>query len=105
MENGVDIGTVIALQKTFGGSGGGSSGGGVLMVNLTVTDIITADKTASEILTAVLNGSVVAVEQVETTTTYHPLTTAQYTTGDEYYFAFGNIELYANNGSDYPTSA
>lgn len=98
-------GEVIALIKAFGGSGGGgSSGGGVLVVNLTIADVITADKTASEMLTAVLNGGVIAVEQVETTTTYHPLTTAQYTAGDEYYFEFGNIELFANNGSDYPSS-
>lgn len=46
MENGIDIGTVIALQKTFGGSGGGSSGGGVLVVH---NDDGTLDKTWQEI--------------------------------------------------------
>lgn len=53
MENGVDIGTVIALQKTFGGGGGGSSGGGVLVVHATASDdALTLDKTWQEIYDA-----------------------------------------------------
>ena len=47
MDKGVDIGTAIALAKTFGG-GGGSSVGGVLMVNVDM-QTRTLDKTWKEI--------------------------------------------------------
>ena len=57
MNNGVDMGTLIAMHKALGGgSGGGSSGGGVLVVN--EDENSTLDKTYAEIKSA-SNDSVV----------------------------------------------
>ena len=46
----MNTGEVIALAKSFGGSGGGSSGGGVLVIHETVSGTThTLDKTWQEI--------------------------------------------------------
>ena len=75
MENGVDIGTVIALQKTFGGGGGGSSGGGVLVVHMVNG---TLDKTWREVYDA---GFCVITFTANKTDTF--LTVATITEGDD----------------------
>lgn len=105
MDKGVDIGTAIALAKTFGG--GGSSGGGLLVVNMTWNGpTATTDKTASEIYNAAQSGIVAFKEAIGEGYSAVGLLHSVRLDSGAYEFYVGNGEgcyvFTASSGSEYP---
>ena len=105
--------TTYKLDKVKGwidpSQGGGGGGGGVLVVTLSSDDDenLTANKTAGEIYAAMSEGLVVFEYTIGSETTVEQCSSAQYVSGEGYYFYSWNLSprLLAETADDYPSSA